>query len=59
MRDFLRRVWRLASDAAPDLRDALVFGGLGLAAYGAWLIFPPAAWLLAGGALFWIGMRKE
>lgn len=40
----------------PDLRDAIVFGGIALAGYGAWLIYPPAGFMVGGGALFWVGM---
>ncbi len=39
-----------------DLRDALVFGGLGLVGYGAWLIYQPAAPIVVGSGLFFIGM---
>lgn len=40
----------------PDLRDIIVFGGLLLAGYGAWLMYPPAGYMLAGAGLFYIGM---
>jgi len=42
---------------AIDLRDAFVFGGLGLVGYGVHAIYPPAAWIVVGTALFWIGQR--
>ena len=38
-----------------ELRDVLVFSGVGLAAYGAWLIYEPASFLVAGVALFVLG----
>lgn len=38
-----------------ELRDLLVFGGIGLAAYGADLIYQPAAYIGAGVALFIVG----
>ena len=41
-----------------ELRDVFVFSGLGCAAYGAALVFPPAGWIVAGVALFWLGVRK-
>jgi len=41
-----------------DLRDLFVFGGIALASYGAWLIYPPAAFITAGLPLFWLGIRK-
>lgn len=59
MRAFFRSLWRTVESLLPDLRDCFAFGGLGLAAYGASLIYEPAAWLLAGGVLFWLGIRKE
>lgn len=40
-----------------DLRDVLVFGGIGCMAYGAGLVYPPAGWLVAGGLTFWLGVR--
>ena len=42
---------------AVDLRDALVFGGIAAAAYGISMIYPPAAWIFCGLALFWLGIR--
>ena len=41
-----------------DLRDAFVFGGLGLAGYGIALVHRPAAFVVVGVALFWLGTRK-
>jgi hypothetical protein len=40
-----------------DLRDVFAFFGLGCAAYGAWLIYPPAGWIVLGAPLFWLGAR--
>jgi len=40
-----------------DLRDCLVFGGIAAAAYGIGLIYVPAAWIFAGLAAFWLGVR--
>lgn len=40
----------------PDLRDLVVFGGIALASYGAWLIFAPAGFIVGGAALFYVGM---
>lgn len=45
---------------APNLADLFVFGGLGCVCYGAWLVYPPAAWIIGGAALFalgWLGTR--
>lgn len=54
-------VWRAARRAASridiDLQDAFVFGGLGCVGYGLHAIYPPAAWIVVGAALFWLGIR--
>jgi len=52
MRDKLRQL-----AALPDLRDVVTFGGLGMVGYGPSLISPPAAWIVCGTALFWLGVR--
>jgi hypothetical protein len=54
----LKRAANFAGKYAPDLRDLLVFGGIGCAAYGAAQIYPPAAWIIAGAAIFWLGVRR-
>lgn len=41
-----------------DVRDFLAFGGLAMVAYGLHLIHPPAAWIVVGAALFWLGAGK-
>lgn len=41
-----------------DLRDAFCFGGLAAATYGTAMIYEPAAWILAGVVLFWMGVRR-
>jgi hypothetical protein len=43
---------------ALELRDLFVFGGLGCVAYGAAQIYPPAAWIVGGATLFWLGIRR-
>lgn len=43
---------------ALDLRDAFVFSGMGCVAYGLAQIYAPAAWVAAGAALFWLGVRR-
>jgi hypothetical protein len=40
-----------------DLRDAFAFGGLAMIGYGLFSIYPPAAWIVVGGILLWIGVR--
>ncbi len=41
-----------------DLRDLLCFGGLALVTVGVWQIYPPAAWIVTGAALFWLSVRR-
>lgn len=41
-----------------DLRDAFVFGGIALVGYGAGQVYAPAAPIVVGSALFWLGTRK-
>ena len=45
-----------AAAAGIDLRDVLVFGGLGCAVYGTAGYSVPAAWILAGIVLFALGI---
>lgn len=40
-----------------DLADVFVFTGLGLTAYGASLVYVPAAFIIPGIALFWLGVK--
>lgn len=40
-----------------DLRDAFVFSGLALVGYGLFSVYPPAAFIVVGAALFWMGAR--
>ena len=44
-----------------DIRDILVFGGLGLLGYGLWLLRPWLGFAVAGAVLMGIGylMRDE
>lgn len=44
--------------SAVDLRDAFVFGGLGLVGYGIGQLHVPAACIAVGAVLFWLGIRK-
>lgn len=41
----------------PDLRDVLVFGGIGCASYGISMIEPAFAFIFAGITTMWIGLR--
>lgn len=43
--------------AQMDLSDAFIFAGLALACVGVWQIYPPAALITGGVALFWLGIR--
>jgi len=42
---------------AIDLRDLFAFAGIALVAYGGNCLYPGAGWAVAGGALFWLGVR--
>lgn len=57
MRAWLIKV-REAAAGAIDLRDVFVFGGLGCAVYGIAQVHSPAAWIVGGAALFWLGIKK-
>jgi hypothetical protein len=48
---------RVARALTPDIRDALVFGGIGMAAYGISLLSLPASLVFAGLMLFYLGIR--
>jgi hypothetical protein len=52
MRKFLPKLAGLI-----DLRDGFTFGGLALVGYGLHAIYPPAAFVVVGAVLFWIGVR--
>lgn len=40
----------------PGVRDFFVFGGIGLAAYGAWLVYPPAGFMVGGFGAAAVGL---
>lgn len=48
-----------AALAEVELRDCFVFGGLGAVVYGVAQINQPAAWIVGGAALFWLGIRRN
>jgi hypothetical protein len=41
-----------------DLWDLAVVAGGGLILFGLWELYPPARWILLGGILVVIGIRK-
>lgn len=43
---------------APDFRDVHVYGGAVMIAVGAGMWFPPAAPMLFGAVLLYLGLRK-
>lgn len=45
-------------DKLPELRDLLMITGLIMAMYGIYLIFPPAAWIVGGIFLIYLGWPK-
>jgi hypothetical protein len=50
-----RKKWKMPN-ILPDIKDVLLFGGLGMVGYGVWHIYPPSAMILVGGILFTIGV---
>jgi hypothetical protein len=40
-----------------DIRTIVALGGLGMVGYGLSLIYPPAAFIVCGSVLFWLGAR--
>lgn len=57
MRAALRKLGAALADVL-GLRELFAFGGLTLACYGIWQIYPPAAWIGGGAALFWLGIKN-
>lgn len=53
----MRRLWSWLARWI-DLRDAITFVGLAAACYGLYQVYPPAAWIVGGAALFWLGVRE-
>jgi len=40
-----------------DLRDVIVFGSVAMIGNGVAALSPPAAWVVCGLMLFWLGVR--
>ena len=38
-----------------DIKDVFAFGGLAAVSWGLWLVYQPAAFIVTGTALFWMG----
>lgn len=53
MRDRLKKMATVV-----DAQDILAFTGLGLLCYGLHMIYPPAAFIAGGSALFWLGAGR-
>jgi hypothetical protein len=51
------RPFKVIEPALPSLRDVHVYGGIGLAAYGAGAVYSPAAYIVAGVLLLALGLR--
>jgi hypothetical protein len=56
----MRRLFELLAAARREveLRDCFVFGGLACVGYGLAQIYAPAAWIVGGATLFWLGVRR-
>lgn len=50
------REWLLG--LVPDMQDVLVFGGLASVCWGLAQVYPPAAWIVGGAVLFWLGIKR-
>lgn len=40
-----------------DIRTIVALSGLGMVGYGLSLVYPPAAFIVCGTVLFWLGAR--
>ena len=49
---------RASLGEAIELRDVFWIAGLAAAGYGIWQIYAPAAWIVCGAAVFWLGVRR-
>lgn len=50
-------VWFARLESPLDIRDLFTFGGLAMVGNGTHMIYPPAAWIVVGAVLYWIGIR--
>jgi hypothetical protein len=53
----VKRLRDVARQLAPSLRDLHVYGGGLSVAVGAWMAWPPAAPMVAGVLLIYLGLR--
>lgn len=51
------KLWDLVSDWL-ELNDVFWIAGLSAVGYGVGQIYEPAAWIVCGGTLFWMGVKK-
>jgi len=42
----------------PDIHDVLIVAGVGMAAVGLWMVYPPAMFIAVGVGLLWLGMPR-
>lgn len=54
----LMNAWAVVRPLLPDLRDVHVYGGGLLLAIGAEAAWPSLGWMVAGGLLLYLGIRK-
>lgn len=40
----------------PDVKDLVVFSGVGATGYGLWQVYPPATWVFVGIVLLGFGI---
>lgn len=57
MRSFLSSARLLILNYGPNLRDLLIFGGIGCVWHGLNMVYPPSAWCVSGLLLLVVGWR--
>ncbi|WP_164848743.1 hypothetical protein [Paenibacillus sp. DCT19] len=48
--------WKVTLD---HIREFLLVCGFIMAAYGIWMIYPPAMYIICGIVLMWVGMPNQ
>jgi hypothetical protein len=56
MQKLLGALASLAANLSAAIPDALIVAGAGVLSYGAWLVYPPAGYLVAGGLMLVFGV---
>jgi hypothetical protein len=56
MQKLLGALARAVATLPAAIPDALIVAGAGVLSYGAWLVYPPAGYLVAGGLMLVFGV---